>query len=146
MPVLLSYLYRMNKKIFPYLALAVAIILFIWVKQRQGKPGRENIRIETNAIIEEDFNRNPQKLTYSKHALCRMDCRMITDAEVRSILVEGTINVSKIQRNSKGVTVPLEGKTADGQQVRIVFSPKEKEEMVVVTVIDLEKEYSCDCK
>lgn len=136
----------MNKKIFPYLALAVAIILFIWVKQRQGKPGRENIRVETNAIIEDDFNRNPQKLTYSKHAMCRMDCRFITDKEVREILAKGVINKSKIQRSEKGISVPLEGETSDGQQVRIVFAPKEKEEMVVVTVIDLEKEYACNCK
>lgn len=136
----------MNKKIFPYLALAVAIILFIWVKQRQGKPGRENIRVETNAIVEDDFNRNPQKLTYSKHAMCRMDCRFITDKEVREILAKGVINRSKIQRSEKGISVPLEGETSDGQQVRIVFAPKEKEEMVVVTVIDLEKEYACNCK
>lgn len=142
----LTYLYRMNKKILPYLALGIAIILLIWVKQRQGKPARENIRVETNAIIEDDFNRNPQKLTYSKHAMCRMDCRFITDKEVREILATGVINRSKIQRSQKGISVPLEGKTSDGQKVRIVFAPKEKEEMVVVTVIDLEKEYACDCK
>ena len=136
----------MNKKILPYFALVIAILLFIGVKQRQGKPGSQNIRVETNAIVEEDFNRNPQTLTYSKHALCRMECRFITDAEVRSILANGTINKAKIQRSQKGISVPLEGETSDGQKVRIVFAPKEKEEMVVVTVIDVEKEYSCDCK
>jgi len=146
MPHSLSYLCIMNKKLLPYLALALAILLLVWVKKQQSKPGRENIRIATNAIVEEDFNRNPQTLTYSKHALCRMDCRMITDPEVRAILATGTINEAKIQRNSKGLTVPLEGKTADGQQVRIVFAQKEKEEMVVVTVIDLENEFTCDCK
>lgn len=128
------------------MALVIAILLFIGVKQRQGKPANQNIRVETNAIVEEDFNRKPQTLTYSKHAMCRMECRFITDGEVRSILANGTINKAKIQRSQKGITVPLEGVTSDGQKVRIVFAPKEKEEMVVVTVIDLEKEYSCDCK
>lgn len=128
------------------MVLVIAILLFIGVKQRQGKPATQNIRVETNAIVEEDFNRNPQKLTYSKHALCRMECRFITDAEVRSILAKGTINEAKIQRNQKGISVPLEGETSEGQKVRIVFAPKEKEEMLVVTVIDLGKEYNCDCK
>ena len=136
----------MSKKIFPYLGLALALLLYVVVKQQQGKPGRENIRIETDAIVAEDFNRSPQKITYSKHALCRMKCRYISDAEVRAILAKGTINTSKIQRSQKGISVPLEGRTSDGQKVRIVFAPKGKEEMVVVTVIDLEKEYSCDCK
>ncbi|MEX1203250.1 MAG: DUF4258 domain-containing protein [Ferruginibacter sp.] len=136
----------MNKKIFPYLLLVLAVLLYVLVKQHQGKPSRDNIRIETNAIVADDFNRTAQKITYSKHALCRMECRYISDAEVRAILAKGTINTSKIQRSQKGISVPLEGRTSDGKKVRIVFAPKGKEEMVVVTVIDLEQEYVCDCK
>ena len=39
----------------------------------------------------------------------------------------------------------LEGITRDQQRVRIIFADAEKG-MVVVTVIDLENEWSCNCK
>ena len=38
----------------------------------------------------------------------------------------------------------LEGNTDDGQHVRIIFAPK-KQHISVVTVIDLENEFECDC-
>jgi hypothetical protein len=73
-----------------------------------------------------------------------MDCRMIDELEVTEILKSGTVNKSKIETSERGTSYPLEGRTHDGQQVRIVFAPKE-DKLVVVTVIDLEKEYECDC-
>ena len=73
-----------------------------------------------------------------------MDCRQIDESEVVQILREGILNQDKIESSSKGVSYPLEGRTLDGQRVRIVFAPKEKT-LVVVTVIDLDKEYACDC-
>jgi len=74
-----------------------------------------------------------------------MDCRKISDDEVRTILREGTINYLKSNPNHKpDAQYALEGNTNDGQQVRIVFaiSPGKA---VVVTVIDLKKEWPCEC-
>jgi hypothetical protein len=136
---------RMNKKYFPFIALIAAILLFIWVKKNQvGQPSRK-VGKETVTIAPELFDRTPQQLIYSKHARCRMNCRHIDESEVREILENGNINSSKIESSSKGISYPLEGKTHDGQKVRIVFSPH-GETMVVVTVIDLETEWSCDCE
>jgi len=73
-----------------------------------------------------------------------MECRHIDESEVKEILQEGKINYNKIEEDDKGKTYPLEGITHDHQLVRIVFAPHEKE-LVVVTVIDLEKEWPCDC-
>ncbi len=92
----------------------------------------------------EGFDRNTSHLIFSKHAKCRMDCRHIDEAEVREILKNGVVNEKKIQRDKRGMTYPVEGTTRDGQRVRIVFAPKD-DGLVVVTVIDLGTEWSCDC-
>jgi len=86
------------------------------------------------------------KLILTKHARCRMGCRHIDESEVREILEKGTIN----ERKSEPAARPdpkyaLEGRTHDGQQVRIIFAPTDRG-MVVVTVIDLDTDWSCDCK
>jgi hypothetical protein len=74
-----------------------------------------------------------------------MECRHIDESEVKEILKEGVINYSKVEEDDKGKTYPLEGTTHDKQHVRIVFAPHSNE-LVVVTVIDLDTEWPCDCK
>ena len=73
-----------------------------------------------------------------------MDCRHIDESEIKEIIQKGEVNYSKIEESPKGKSYPLEGVTHDKQHVRIVIAPHENE-LVVVTVIDLEKEWQCDC-
>lgn len=133
----------MQKKIFPLLALIAAAIFYFWVKDNQR--GKINVpdkqELHTNVI---PFSRDTSNLVYSKHARCRMGCRMIDDYEVKEILLTGKLEESRIEETEKGITYPLEGLTRDKQYVRVVFAPKEKE-TVVVTVIDLETEWPCNC-
>ena len=92
------------------------------------------------------IDRHPGKLIFTKHARCRMGCRHIDEAEVQEILEKGRINYRKSE--PAGYPDPkyaLEGATHDGQQVRIIFAPA-KRGMVVITVIDLGTEWSCNCK
>lgn len=150
----------MLKKYLPYIFLVAAALLLWFIKKNQRgtepqRPATEqgDTRVTVPAVLPEDtgpkeiegFNRNITKLIFSKHAKCRMDCRKIDETEVREILKNGTVNEKKIQRDKRGMTYPVEGTTHDGQQVRIVFAPKD-DGLVVVTVIDLGKEWSCDCK
>ena len=75
-----------------------------------------------------------------------MDCRHIDEREVREILQNGTINYGKSEPDDKpDPKYAVEGRTRDGQQVRIVFAPSRRG-MVVITVIDLNVEWQCDCK
>lgn len=105
-------------------------------------PDRENPRAEDEDVI----NRHPDRLIYTKHARCRMGCRHIDEAEVQEILQKGRINYRKSEPAGRpDPKYALEGTTRDGQQVRIVFAPA-KRGMVVITVIDLGTEWSCDCK
>ena len=70
---------------------------------------------------------------------------MIDASEVKEIIAKGVINHSRIEEDEQGKTYPLEGTTHDGQQVRIVVAPKDQE-LVIVTVIDLGKDWPCDCR
>lgn len=94
----------------------------------------------------EGLQRNASQVIYSKHARCRMGCRSISEQEVMDILRNGTINYQKSDlRGSPDPKYAVEGNTADGQRVRMVFAQSPRG-VVVVTVIDLEKEWRCDCK
>ena len=136
----------MSKRYLPFIVLIAAAFLLIYVKknQRGSFPRNPASDITIPVITDECFNRNVHTIIYSKHARCRMDCRHIDESEVREILAAGKLNAAKIEEDSRGKTYPLEGKTHDNQNVRIVFAPRQ-DEVVVVTVIDLDKEWVCDC-
>src|SRR5437016_2119945 len=72
-----------------------------------------------------DLIRNPTTIHYSKHARCRMDCRHISESEVREILSKGSINYrkSELQADACSKRYAVEGRTHDNQQVRIIFAP-----------------------
>src|SRR6478672_724482 len=114
----------MNKKYLPFIFLIAAALFLYWIKSKQ-RGQKYNPPVNTEQKQDPaNFNRNNNRLIYSKHARCRMGCRSIDENEVRDILAHGDINTSKIISSPKGVSYPLEGNTSDGQHVRIVFAPK----------------------
>ena len=147
----------MLKKYLPFILLIAAGALLWYVKMHQRGKFASTVSTEqhetipakptTDETINNDlpFDRNNEHLIYSKHARCRMDCRHIDESEVQEILSSGTLNNNKIEESDKGKSYPLEGVTHDKQHVRIVFAPKQNN-LVVVTVIDLDKDWYCDCK
>ncbi|MFT3946870.1 MAG: DUF4258 domain-containing protein [Agriterribacter sp.] len=115
------------------------IVLLVW----QYYPGTKQ---HNDIVQDEGFNRNLTPVIYTKHARCRMGCRHIDENEVKQILFNGTINYKKSQLNSKpDPKYALEGYTSDNQHVRIIFAPSQRG-MVVITVIDVNEEWQCDCK
>lgn len=145
----------MLKKYLPFIFLIAAAGLLWYIKNHQRghitvNPNNEQhttipVPVTTNNDNNLPFNRHSGHLIYTKHARCRMDCRHIDESEVQEILDNGTLNPNKIEESDKGKSYPLEGVTHDKQHVRIVFAPKQ-ENIVVVTVIDLDKDWYCDCK
>jgi hypothetical protein len=144
----------MLKKYFPFILLIAAAVLLCYIKNHQRGKNTETVTVQHETIpvqptttINNDlpFDRHANHLIYSKHARCRMDCRHIDESEVQEILDNGVLNNNKVEESDKGKTYPLEGITHDKQHVRIVFAPKQ-ENLVVVTVIDLDKDWYCDCK
>ena len=94
---------------------------------------------------ERGFDRRIAYLEYSNHAKCRMKCRSITQAEIEQMMQEGKINYNKSDlQNARCPRYAVEGITGDNQRTRIVFAQC-NDKTVVVTVIDLDTEWSCDC-
>ncbi len=148
----------MLKKYLPYILLVAAAFLLWYVKTHQrGKniyqPSVTTQKVEPvvpnntndNAPANDPIDRTPEHLIFTKHARCRMECRHIDESEVKEVLADGVINYNKVEESDKGKSYPLEGFTHDKQHVRIVFAPK-RNDLVVVTVIDLERDWPCDCK
>lgn len=141
-----------SKKYLAYFILVAAALLLFAIKQLQTghKSHLNNVEIAVPIIEpiadQPDIDRNPANIIYSKHAQCRMECRHIDTSEVMEILANGIINVKKIQTNQRGTTYPLEGVTHDQQHVRIVFATKSSSVLEVVTCIDLDTEWPCNCR
>jgi len=91
------------------------------------------------------LNRKEGRLLYTRHARCRMDCRHITETEVREILERGKIDYRKSEPNAyPDPKYAVEGTTNEGQHLRIIFAPTARG-LVVVTCIELGVEWQCDC-
>ncbi len=126
----------MKKNIFIFLALIVLIIFAIWFKNKNH-----------SAISSSrgDLFRNTNHLILTKHARCRMDCRHITSEEIKQIIHDGNVNYSKSGKGSKGdETYALEGYDNRNEHLRVVVAP-EDDGLVVITCIDLDKEWPCNC-
>ena len=134
----------MFKRYLPLILCIAAAGLLFWIKtnQRGDKKKQKTETININAA--EPFVRDTSLLVYSRHAKCRMDCRQIDQEEVRDVLLTGKINFRRVEEDEQGITYPIEGLTKDKQYVRVVYAPK-KDAIVVVTAIDLEKEWPCNC-
>ena len=89
---------------------------------------------------------NIPSLIYTKHARCRMDCRHITEGEIKEILTENNINARKSDANGKPCpTYSYEGYSHEHQHLRIVIAKCDDRAWKVVTCIDLGNEFECNC-
>lgn len=141
----------------PFVFIAVLLIALLSVKDYLKNPiaptpnDRHKVVVNDNTHVLPDNDnglvRNPSSIHYSKHARCRMDCRHIDESEVKEILASGTINYNKSELGGAicRKRYAVEGVTHDNQHVRLIFAPCGNEE-TVITVIDLEREWSCDCE
>ena len=145
------------KKALPLIVLVVLAAAAIGIKQCNNKPEVVKPTVTTNkdttnktktsTYTTRGLNRNPSHINYSKHARCRMDCRHITESEVQEILKDGKINYAKseLQGDDCNKKYAVEGTSHDNQKLRIIFAPCSDEE-TIVTVIDLGKEWPCNCE
>ena len=93
----------------------------------------------------EPINRHEAHLIYTHHAHCRMDCRHITEMEIREILEKGEINYAKSEPGGHpDPKYALDGYTKEGQHLRVVFAPTNRG-LLVITCIDIGVEWHCDC-
>lgn len=141
------------KKILPVLLLIIMAVITLWIKRcnnsSQLPPVATENRTRTNSTknlpVQVKLDRSATNLFFTKHAKCRMKCRHITQQEVKDILANGIINYNKSDlKDPRGPSYAVEGMTRDRQKVRIIFAPRQQH-LSVVTVIDLEQEFVCNC-
>ncbi len=134
-----------NQRWAPLILVIVLLAVLFGIKQFTATDSqKDKAKLEANT---KGLNRNPSKIEYSRHARCRMECRHINPKEVEQILKEGTINyrkseIGKLPDCKRKYAV--EGVTYEGQKVRIIFAPCGSE-VTVVTVIDIAKDWPCQC-
>lgn len=137
------------QKYLPVLLLAI-ILLLVWRwngNRDKDKPARrsEDIRLPSGAVNDVPGFDRTAHLEYTVHARCRMDCRHVTETEVEEILAKGSIDLSKSNLHDKPCpTYALEGYSHEGQHLRIIFATC-REATRVVTCIDLDKKWKCNC-
>ncbi len=74
-----------------------------------------------------------------------MECRHITLEEIKDILQDGKENVTKSSAGNNGnKTYALEGYSKEHQHIRIIVA-SENDEVVIITCIDLDKDWPCNC-
>ncbi len=135
------------KKALPYIFLAVLVVIALLVKRcNQGGPTTENPSRETVTVNRNrGLDRRVAYLEYTQHAKCRMECRHITQEEVKDILQTGQINYRKSEAQGRPCpTYALEGYSTGQQHLRIVFAQCDTKTKVV-TCIDLDTEFECHC-
>ena len=140
----------MKSKALPFILLAlIALAVFSrtcrnlhvnsWSRNERLDPQAQNVNRNRG------FDRRISYIEYTKHARCRMQCRQITPLEVEEIMRDGDINYRKSEVDARPCPVyALEGYTHDNQHVRIVFAQCDYKTRVV-TCIDLNREWQCDC-
>jgi len=144
------------KKLIPYLVLLVLFVVAFYVKQyrEQGiTPPDVQVTNEVNSSSDSrnhlnTFRDPDAEFFFTKHARCRMECRRITQKEVKEIVRKADVNYRKSDlQAADGPTYALEGYTAkDRQHIRIIVAPKQRH-LSIVTVIDLDKDWECpSCK
>ncbi len=121
-----------KRKWYPVVLIVLLLVLFYL-----RKPEKEN-------SSGTDY-RNTSNLIYTRHAKCRMECRHIDAGEVKEVIEDGQLNESKSgPGKNNDETYALEGWSTDNQHIRVVVTP-ESDGLLVITVIDLGKDWPCDC-
>ncbi|MBT8195123.1 MAG: DUF4258 domain-containing protein [Bacteroidia bacterium] len=125
---------RQSKKLI--VVALVALVYFIYNKFNESEIVSDN-----NTEVAYNYD----ELVYTKHALCRMDCREVRKDEIRQILELGKINNNKSDAGDRPCpTLAYEGVSNDGQHLRIIIANCSNVSKVV-TAIDLDNEYNCYC-
>lgn len=97
-----------------------------------------------NADVLSGFKDPAAQYHFTRHAKCRMECRHISQEEVREIIQRGEVNYQKSDLEaSRGAKYALEGYTTkEWQHVRVIVA-SEQSSLAIITVIDLDEDWEC---
>lgn len=131
---------KQRKQLSSIILFAILLIVYLLFFRKEQHQSPERNKSDKR---EKAFRHN--RIYYTKHARCRMDCRHIDESEIKEILEEGKINYTKSETNAQPCPkFALEGITHDQQHVRIIVGDCDSQASII-TVIDLQTEFKCDC-
>jgi hypothetical protein len=138
-----DYFIKMNNKNikrFVYFLILLGIILFRYLSI---DPASKNKNKDQRLSLFEEMQ--SKTIIYTDHAVCRMQCRYISEEEINQAMLHGKVNESKSEPNDQPCsTYAIETETNDGQNIRVIFANCE-DVVKVVTAIDLKQEHTCYC-
>lgn len=112
----------------------IVLLLLVFLYKRWREPERKEL-----------FDRTPSALIYTKHALCRMNCRKISRDDINEIMKKGIINFNRTNHRDRPCpTFALQGRTSDGERLRVIFAQCATETKVV-TCYNLDEDFECYC-
>lgn len=124
----------MNKNKVVYSLLVVIALLVLAIMALRNEPRRR-----------EELDRDPQTLTLTQHARCRMACRGIDRNEILEIIQKGAINFNKSNRRAQPCpTYAVQGRTSTGERIRVILAQC-RTETRVITCYNLDQEFDCNC-
>jgi hypothetical protein len=136
---------RKNKFSLLLLIGMIIIYLVFFRKDKEAKHVNQDQTIDRRSVDHREKKFRHNKIYYTVHANCRMKCRNIDSSEVKEILADGKINYTKSDLHGKGCPkYALEGITHDQQHVRVIVGDCESQASII-TVIDLDTDFECDC-
>jgi len=95
-------------------------------------------------LPKEAFDRTPARMQFYAFALCRMRCLAVTEADVKTIMQTGVINLSRSNRRARPCPVfAVQGRVRKAY-LRVVFEQC-RNSTYVVNCYDLNKDAACDC-
>lgn len=140
---------KKRKQLYPAILLGILLVVYLLFFRKENastssqRPTRPKNTRQQVDHREADFRHH--RIYYTKHGRCRMDCRHIDESEVKEILADGKINYAKSELNAQPCPkYAVEGITHDGQHVRIIVGDCSSQASIV-TVIDLENDFECEC-
>ena len=93
----------------------------------------------------EAFDRHPSHIEYTKHALCRMDCRHIDAEDIKEIMQKGIIIFNRTNMNDRPCpTFAIQGYTTQHENLRVIFAQC-AETTKVITCYNLKQDFECHC-
>lgn len=93
----------------------------------------------------EAFNRNINELQYTKAVRCRMECRAISEEDIKEVVKKGIIHFNRSNRRGQPCpTFALQGRTKDQEYIRVHFAQC-PDTTTVLDCYNLEQDTECNC-
>ena len=126
-------------------AIRRAIYLIILIGLLAGTGYFSDVFKKDTAVREIPIELIENRLSYTKHARCRMECREISEEDVLETLDNGIWNKDISDMNEEPCpSYVLEHIAKDGQEIRVVFGLCTGVTKVITT-IDLGERHECSC-